>query len=1812
MASLTTNFNVTPYFDDYEEAKRYYRILFRPSVAVQARELTQLQTIQQKQIERFGNHVFKDGSIVEGCSPSVLKNLNFVRIEDSFIANTNLSVTDISSEYLLVGQTSNVRASVVISKNGFVEAYPETNRFYYTTVVSGTTDKVVFQSGETIKIYNENQNKLGTLNEDNLIDSIKVLTSNSTVNAIGQGYGLKIENGIIYQKGFFQIIEDQTVLVKEYDQQVGDYVVGFSTVEEIINEAEDPSLNDNALGYSNENAPGSHRLKLTVVPVVRLRSEILEDESFFAAYEFSNITNDLIINREKNSYDELGEVLSARTYEESGDYVVKPFITDSIASNNNLKFYYTVSSGSGYVRGNRVEYESSRKIETDRATDTIVSNAQTLTTNYGNFVYVKELYGALNFSDFINIDIYSAAQQAATTRFNPSLSGSKIGTARVKAVLHHEGNPGVANTTYRLYLSDIVMNSGKSFYNDAKSFYASSGVNSFGAFYADIVLNSSNNAVVQTSGKTGLVFPIGKSAIRRLRSANGSVNDTEFVYRVSSTATMGIDGKIAITVPSPSPGGLEELGYSEGVLGDVLEDQFLITLTQTASTANLAGTVAVTSGNTQILASGFDSKFSSGEIITLFNGASPVYHTVTSSNSTVLIVNPAPGFTNNATVTAKRFPAGYSIPMDNSYAGSRAVNITSPTTFDIDTDMDAVANLLAPASVVVQYRMRRKQATQTRKDVRKNRYVKVTANSAVNGAMNLGMPDVYKINKVYVNGNTTNDVTSYFNLDNGQKLDYYDHSKLVLKPEYSGFLTTQTFTVVLDHFAANTTNGIGFFSVDSYPIDDANTANTTAIQTAEIPTFTYEDVSINLRDAVDFRPYKVSTAVSSTTEGGATTNPATTNNFVSSSVKYIAEPDTEFQADVEYYLARKDLITLNISGALNVVKGTPSENPKIPQNNADTMILAVADVPPYPTLTPDEATAFGKPDSEAIQTEIYTNRVYTMRDIGVLDQRLQNLEYYTSLLALEASAKDLDVRDEAGLNRFKNGIFVDPMTSYDFHAYTNPEYKFTLDTGNTYGRSTFSQRKIQLDYNSSASSGVLKTGRYLTKPYTDELYILQQYATKFRNNAQDFWKWNGSVTLLPGYDVNTEVSQGRPSFEFRIFIDSTTVSFVAAGLRPNSRIYPFFDDIAVSEHCAPASVNTELGANLEDAIEEATKRGRPETALVRTGAFNAALRTDSSGNLLGVFRIPANTFKVGDRIFRLVDVDNLTTGSDAILTEAATIFTGYNVSITFPPPPPPPPPPRDGGPGRRDPLAQSFEITAPEGQSGVFLTKIDLFFKRKDPNLGLEIVVVGMDAGFPNDNDVKGTAKIKSNDVLISDDASLATTIKFDFPIYLTANQPYAFYVVPEGNNPNYQMWVCEMGDFDILTRAQVSQNPYVGDLFRSSNQITWTALTTEDAKFNLYVANFDVGTGTAYFENESDDFISLTNVAVANAAKPISVGNEVYKINSAGDITIPTAYRELEGYVQSYNTSNRNLILNNSKGAFRNSDVIGFFDPPQQGNVAQCNSTTLIATATISSINNPVMHSVLPKMLSIVPSGTSVNYSLRSTSNTGVIDGSYSTIVSNVQKDITDFERVVYSYSNEVEASLQKTFSIKATLNNTNKYVSPIIDLTQKSAIVFENIINNSSTNEHTSYGSSLVRYISKPVVLADRQDAEDFLLYLTGYRPVSTDILVYVKFLSGQDPASINSKVWTKLVLQNSTLRSSSVNSLDFKEFVYGLPTAPPVATAAYKPEPYTEIMRYADSSGAIYYTYKSFVIKVVLLSSNKVYVPKVNDIRAIALQT
>ena len=59
-----TDLNVAPYYDDFDSSDNFVKTLFRPGFAIQARELTQLQSVLQNQIEKHGSHMFKEGAMV--------------------------------------------------------------------------------------------------------------------------------------------------------------------------------------------------------------------------------------------------------------------------------------------------------------------------------------------------------------------------------------------------------------------------------------------------------------------------------------------------------------------------------------------------------------------------------------------------------------------------------------------------------------------------------------------------------------------------------------------------------------------------------------------------------------------------------------------------------------------------------------------------------------------------------------------------------------------------------------------------------------------------------------------------------------------------------------------------------------------------------------------------------------------------------------------------------------------------------------------------------------------------------------------------------------------------------------------------------------------------------------------------------------------------------------------------------------------------------------------------------------------------------------------------------------------------------------------------------------------------------------------------------------------------------------------------------------------------------------------------------------------------------------------------------------------
>ena len=374
--------------------------------------------------------------------------------------------------------------------------------------------------------------------------------------------------------------------------------------------------------------------------------------------------------------------------------------------------------------------------------------------------------------------------------------------------------------------------------------------------------------------------------------------------------------------------------------------------------------------------------------------------------------------------------------------------------------------------------------------------------------ISLGKADVHTITSVYMAADfstaaTTSDtdVTSRFTLDTGQRDNFYDISRLVRKP--GALAPTGRLLVTFSYFAHGTGN---FFSVDSY----------SGFDYGSIPAYT-SDVTgekFELRDVLDFRP-RVDDA--STIDAGSQDR---SFDGTGASAVEVMKINTDVTADLEFYLGKKARVHLTSSGEFRVVSGASAIDPTFPEELKDSMHLYDVIIPPYTFNTSD------------VRVSAIDNRRYTMRDIGRIQKRVENMEYYTQLSLLEADAKGMQIQDADGLDRFKNGIITDNFTGHGVGEVSNEDYSVAMDVAKGELRPPFHQDNINLIESDSSlesstamtdairtTNGYQKTGDLLTLPYSETDYLDQPYASTTINlNPYDTIDYVGQVTLSPDND----------------------------------------------------------------------------------------------------------------------------------------------------------------------------------------------------------------------------------------------------------------------------------------------------------------------------------------------------------------------------------------------------------------------------------------------------------------------------------------------------------------------------------------------------------------------------------------------------------------------------------------------------------------------------------------------------------------------
>ena len=451
-----------PYYNDFDEQKKFLSVLFKPGFPVQARELSQAQTILQNQIERFGSHVFKNGSVVLGGEITTAAGF-FVRI------STDTELTDETLE-LMLGQTIRGTSGDITTDAkivGFADKSSECVDDKY---------QVLFCKFLTPGSYSENQ-VLTTVGSGNIGINFTTLSGVTAPGAGDIATFVSVNEGIYYADGYFiqndaqgfasfdKVFSGSTASYRDFGNAT--VSVGFDINRSTVSVSEDPSLRDPSFGFNNFNAPGADRYKVDLV----LNQRGLTGSSI-AGYEVTGVTGSnyvelvrIIDNKVSKQvkypdYAELEKTLARRTFDESGHYTVNPFPCEvdtyfnTFGVEDSTKFGVILGPGKAYVKG--FEFETIAPTNIEDVYPSVGSLEETSTQYERAFGPYIEFANADKIRELLT-DTNNIFRRAKKMYFWSTTVGNQIiGTFNPTAVFYRSGDSGRP----RMFVSNISFDPG--------------------------------------------------------------------------------------------------------------------------------------------------------------------------------------------------------------------------------------------------------------------------------------------------------------------------------------------------------------------------------------------------------------------------------------------------------------------------------------------------------------------------------------------------------------------------------------------------------------------------------------------------------------------------------------------------------------------------------------------------------------------------------------------------------------------------------------------------------------------------------------------------------------------------------------------------------------------------------------------------------------------------------------------------------------------------------------------------------------------------------------------------------------------------------------------------------------------------------------------------------------------------------------------------------------------------------------------------------------------------------------------------------
>ena len=1809
------------YKDDFTDSDNYHRILFNSGKALQARELTQSQTIIQKEIERFGANIFKQGGAVNGGNLTIDNKVEYINL-----ANGELP----SSPATLVGKyykdSTNgviVKIKEVIVSDGSTTEPDGTARAVDTLIVDyinttgGTPGAAPIRvgAGQVLQRITTATNLTLVSDASNYPDM--TITSgypSSGKNIAGLGTKVHIDRGSFFVQGHFVFCKAQSLTIARFSS-TPDQEIGFQIDEEVVTVSDDTALYDNQGSSPNLSSPGADRYRITLT----LKTKTAAGSNNFvylANVAKGQVSDAITVN---DSYKKINDLMALRTKEESGNYIVKRFdINPSSINTTTNKINYNVSDGIAYVDGYRLDLDQ-KSLEIARPVTTESVDDEEVGAVYGNYVLVHgenadsagiKNKGLPDIHGYKKISLYSNNNAGGgTTGGNiADIASIVIGSARARAIYKD------ATNKFRVHLFDIRMKSGKSF-GEVRSM-------GLGTTNNVTVVTEGGQAVLKGSSSNSLLFPLPHNRPKY----DGLTGTTNIVQKKMSFTSSGS------SVTNENCGGLPS-GVDKFYGGS----NWIVT----ARNGNVVPvTITPVAGNTTFT-------ISSG----LSSGTYDVYAQVQMSGSTnvsersktlmeTTLTKAWPGAADSDNGGGKFDMGGTDglkfLSLDKAdifsvksikIADSAGADISDNFTIDngqrdnyygigrIIPKSDAV---IPTANIFVRFQYFKHEASVTGVGGQKCYF---SATSYKNNTSPSNSIDGVGVTYETIPNYTKSDgsIVSLRDVLDYRPVAVLQHCNDSAYSAISQLKDNAPWNITFDsngpeiagadpliHLIPQVGGNTSFSAIEYYlPRKDRLVANSTNLKSERVtqgsvdyitgtPSFTPQLPAV---PSGAMTLYNLTLGGNTINKQDILTEPVSNKRFTMGDIARL-----ERRIDTLDELTTLSLLELNTS-TLNVIDSAGNPRTKagfLVDNFKDYTFTDVANSEQRASIDPQAGTiaplviskvnriTYDSADGASTATQRGDNLYLTMQDSAVtyINQNLATMTENVNPFAVIRSLGHIELSPSSD---------------------TWIETSFAADEVNGGGTTT-----TTIPTNVQFGSLAAFRDNWIGQPTSWDVGDTSVAASGRR---RDFSRTSTrSVTISGGFDtVTTQVGERTLSVSILPFMRSIKVYFRAQGLRRKTRHFPYFGGTAIDNFTR------------QETFARYSSRG--DAGAVNPGATahpdgSNNLTSDSNGVITGSFIIPSNnslSFNTGIQQFKLLDVtggvdSNSVSSANTSFTATGTlevkqrILTSTRVErvqtiveestqqwTTW-----------------VDPLAQSFLIDPVEDPNGVFITKIKLYFSTKDDNFGVpvQVQIRPMENGLPTNQPLPGAVKfMQPADVSVtaSSGANIGTVqgagtdFRFDEPVYLAPGEEYAVVVLAE--TTAYNLYVAETYEFVLGTTSQrIAKQPTLGSLFKSQNGSTWTPDQTKDLMFTMYRANFNTS-ATALLEAKSwvngvhqsgkttlganpfQTTASNNKIRVYHAGHGFQLGDKVTfsGATATGGIAasaLNTTHNVVEVDATGYNIQSTGTAFNPSSSARGGGTAV-----ISTSNIAY---NTFIPQVTNLLVNNTTLTAGI-KHIKGYSYGSST---ARRTGRTFSADGSYLNMILN-EFNYTEQTAFIQDKSQTNAGGGMHGPEMLLTLGTSDTKVSPVIDLQRCNFIGFENLIDDQYDATHypitfinetdASSGTHAAKHVTRAVTLDE--SAVGLKVLVAANRPQVCSLVCYYRVATADE--DLATKSWT--LQAEETNNPADDDNETFREYEW-LP---------------------GGQVGNLS-TFTKFQVKIVMKSKNQSKVPTLKDLRIIAMVT